>query len=389
MRVQCFFHAGFHEGDIMGRSSFGSVEKLPSGRYRARYAVPGTRPIVWVKAPMTFSTKKAATSWLAKERVDLEEQRTRPEVAATRVTVGDYCDQWIDTRRSSTGGPLRPQTKRPYRSYLENHIRPVLGSTPLPALTPEVVRVWYATLSDETPTVKARTYSFLRTVLTTAVQEGLLDTNPCAIRGATRAPVKTKVRIATPAEVDLLYNAMPEHLRVAILLGAWGAMRIGEVLELRVQDVDPKGRSVRVERGGYVEKGKEIVGDPKTAAGKRTIALPPHMHDELVWHLQQWTAGPDSLLFPANQDRHRKMHISTFGGFFRRAAAKVETLPPTFRFHHLRHTGLTYAAQAGATVAELMARAGHATPGVALRYQHATTERDEALANAMSGAIRE
>ena len=41
------------------------------------------------------------------------------------------------------------------------------------------------------------------------------------------------------------------------------------------------------------------------------------------------------------------------------------------RFHDLRHTGATLAAATGATLAELMSRLGHSTPGAALRYQHA------------------
>ena len=50
-------------------------------------------------------------------------------------------------------------------------------------------------------------------------------------------------------------------------------------------------------------------------------------------------------------------------------------------FHDLRHTGLTLAAATGATTAELMRRAGHASPDAALRYQHATLERDSLLAS--------
>ena len=41
-------------------------------------------------------------------------------------------------------------------------------------------------------------------------------------------------------------------------------------------------------------------------------------------------------------------------------------------YHDLRHTGLTWAAASGASVAELMVRGGHASPTAALRYQHAT-----------------
>ena len=55
-------------------------------------------------------------------------------------------------------------------------------------------------------------------------------------------------------------------------------------------------------------------------------------------------------------------------------------------FHDLRGSGATWAAHGGATVAGLMARLGHTTPNMAMRYQHATQERDAALA-AKLGAL--
>ncbi len=61
-------------------------------------------------------------------------------------------------------------------------------------------------------------------------------------------------------------------------------------------------------------------------------------------------------------------------------------MPP--RLHDLRHTGLTIFAQQGATLAELLHRGGHSDVDVALRYQHATRERDEALTERMDAHVR-
>ncbi len=58
-------------------------------------------------------------------------------------------------------------------------------------------------------------------------------------------------------------------------------------------------------------------------------------------------------------------------------------------FHDLRHTGLTLAAATGATTAELMRRAGHASPDAALRYQHATLERDALLASKLDSELHQ
>ena len=374
----------------MGRSSFGTVEKLPSGRYRARYAVPGSRPKVWVKASTTFAAKKTAESWLRRQSVQVEDGVVRPETVATRTTLGEYAEQWIKTRRSAKGGPLRPTTTRTYRTYLSKHIVPTLGHLALPAVTRDVIRAWYADLPAETPTGNARVYAFLKSVCATAVEDGLMPAQPCAIRGGSQSKPKTKVTVATPAQVVALADAMPEHLRLAILLGAWCSLRNGEVLELRRRDlseltnVRSLPETIRVERGvTFVDK-KAIVGPPKTDAGVRTVAVPPHIGPAITEHLDKWVnADPDALLFVRAPGDRSNLHTNTFG-YFVKQAVKQTDLPPTFRFHHLRHSGLTLAARTGATVAELQARAGHSTPHMALRYQHAASERDRALADALS-----
>jgi integrase len=59
-----------------------------------------------------------------------------------------------------------------------------------------------------------------------------------------------------------------------------------------------------------------------------------------------------------------------------------------FHFHDIRGSGLTLAAQNGATIRELMDRAGHTTSSAAMKYQHAAEERGKVIADGMSEAIR-
>ena len=131
-------------------------------------------------------------------------------------------------------------------------------------------------------------------------------------------------------------------------------------------------------------RGDAIVGAPKTRAGSRTVHVPPHLAGEVRTHLLAHTnEGPDGLLFPLHPGQDVHMHRRTLGGYVSHAVGK-STLPHGFSFHALRHSGLTWAGLAGATVAELQNRAGHTTPAIVARYQHATDERDAALAAAMS-----
>lgn len=62
---------------------------------------------------------------------------------------------------------------------------------------------------------------------------------------------------------------------------------------------------------------------------------------------------------------------------------------PGFHFHDLGHTGKTFAASTGASTKELMSRMGHSSPRAALTYQHATRDRDRALADALSDLVDE
>ena len=68
----------------------------------------------------------------------------------------------------------------------------------------------------------------------------------------------------------------------------------------------------------------------------------------------------------------------------REAAGRKAAGRKDLRWHDLRHTGAVLAAQTGATLAELMGRLGHSTPGAAMRYQHAAADRDAVIARRLS-----
>lgn len=138
-------------------------------------------------------------------------------------------------------------------------------------------------------------------------------------------------------------------------------------------------------RGGVerqaVAGGQHRITTPKSDAGIRDIVAPPHILPELAAHLIEHCApGPDGLMFPAVGGQH--LGVSTFQRWFNHARAEAGR--DDLRFHDLRHTGATMAAQAGATLAELMGRLGHTSASAALRYQHIAEDRDRALAQRLS-----
>jgi integrase len=128
--------------------------------------------------------------------------------------------------------------------------------------------------------------------------------------------------------------------------------------------------------------GKSVVTTPKSAAGSRDVAIPPHLLPAVREHLLRHGAGRDGLLFPAATNPDAHLRHATLGKVFYPAREKAGR--PDLRFHDLRHTGATLAAAAGASLAELMARLGHSTVGASLRYQHAAKGRDQEIAEALS-----
>ena len=124
-----------------------------------------------------------------------------------------------------------------------------------------------------------------------------------------------------------------------------------------------------------------VVSPPKTSAGVRDVAIPPHVIPMLRAHVALYAIpGPDGLVFPNTVGKH--MHHGSLYKVFKRARSAIGR--PDLRFHDLRHTGATMAAQAGATMRELMDRLGHSTPQAALIYQHAAADRQAALAARLS-----
>jgi len=246
---------------------------------------------------------------------------------------------------------------------------------PLSSIDTPAVRRWHVGIARTRPTTAAKAYRLLSSIMRTAVTDGFLESNPCQIRGAAveRAPERP---IATMAEVDQLAELMPPELRVAVVLAAWCQLRRGEVRGLRRKDVDLERGLLAVEvTRTTAMSGRTIVKEPKTRAGRRSIAIPPNALESLATHLDTHVGeDADSFVIPGTD---RSLSVAWSG-------ARMGIGRADLRFHDLRHSGLTWSAATGASVAELMRRAGHASQAAALRYQHATDERDRAIAQALS-----
>jgi len=332
-------------------------------------------------AESTFRTRRDADAYLAAIRADLDRD-TWIDPVAGQVALATYAWKWLDERPG-----LRPRTCELYESELRLHILPALGSIEVAKLTTAAVRSWHAQLlkaGRPGPTTVAKCYRLLRAILTTAVEDGLVLKNPCIIKGAGVEHHEERPT-ASVEQVFEIGEAIGTRYRAMVLLAGFTGLRLGELLGLTRRNLDLSEATVTVV--GQVQElgtGGLFRGPPKSDAGRRTVAIPHVLLPTLASHLETWVEPcPDALVFGRGDGR--PLRRATLHKAWRSAVAAVGL--ESLHFHDLRHTGNTLAAATGASTKELMARMGHSSPRAALIYQHATKERDAAIARALSETI--
>jgi len=426
--------------------SWGTIQLLPSGSYRAFYRVAGER----VTAPRTFRSKTEAAAWLASEQTD-RNRGVWNDPRLGLVTLHDYATEWLATRTE-----LSPRTRALYERSLAKHIltniggagRGIsLGDKTLSSLSSSLIRSWYATLSEQlrdsaahrhlrtskrrkhparvwalenglrvsntgaiSPEVlrawtkagraipepeqhaipatagKAQTvqaYQLLHAILETAVRDGLIPKNPCQIVNG-RAYRPRERTVATPKEVQQLSKLMPPQFAAAVILASWSGLRFGEMFALARRHVNLDEHTVTVERSLLFLPGQPVgFGSPKTAKSNRTVALPAFVVEALAEHMEtRVSPSPEALLF-AWHDGTPLTYVR-ISGMFRRARAVIGRDELTW--HDLRHTGASLAYSVGSSVVDVQARLGHSTMRAAAIYAHASGERDCMLAKRLNDA---
>jgi len=220
--------------------SFGSIRKLPSGRWQARYRGPDG---LLRSAPHTFAYKGDASKWLALAEAELLGGKwIDPD--AGRVPFSEYATAWLDERPG-----LRPKTLQLYRYLLHAHLQDEFGSRTIASITEPDVRRWRADLlsGGVSPVTAAKAYRLLKGILATATEDGLIPRNPCRVKGASveKSPERP---VLTIAQVYALADAVGPRYRTLILLACFCGLRWGELAGLQRGDIDTERRTIRVAR---------------------------------------------------------------------------------------------------------------------------------------------
>lgn len=243
---------------------------------------------------------------------------------------------------------LSPNTYRSYLAMYNNHIKnDPFGIIPIEVLTDTQVQKWVSKLATESsPKTVKNIYSlFLASV---KFEDVRLAYN-------VKLPQRKAVRLHTPttAEVMKVMEMAKDNppLYRAIVLGAVGMMRLGEICALTAEDIDRKRNTITISKAMALTADNDIViKPPKTDASNRTIVLPKYVIDLLPKKGYIIGSTPNA--------------ISTA---FRKLMKKADVVP--FRFHDLRHYAASIAASSsvGASVESIKARGGWATDGMMKR----------------------
>lgn len=321
----------------------------------------------------SFRTRQDAQDWLDRMQ-QVADTGLDPGItlAGYVEAIGDRWARGIDVS----------STYEPYSAGLRLRAVPALGHLPVAMITAGLVDRAIDTWEKDygRSTVK-NTVAGLVLVLDEAVRDGLIPRNPAKDRA--RRKTVGKGSTDEPAEVSPRDLALPDVATLDRLVAAvvaegkhrcWGdmvtllattAMRISEVAGLRVGDVDLDHGVIRVERQTYPGRGGLIT---KATKGRRRRVVP--VIDPLRATLVRLTR---------NRDAGERLLSGPRGGVITTATLRDATswdatvtalgLPGLVR-HGLRHTALTWMADAGVELHLLQRVAGHQDPAVTARYLH-------------------
>lgn len=299
-----------------------------------------------------FATKREAEAAFAELRD--QHRRRSGGVPTSKLTLGQYLmEEWLPVVAAS----LRPSTWATTRHYVIAHICPALGGVALQGLTTAQLNAFYAELlaggrrdgrGGLAPESVRHIHGIVHKALADAVRWGYLARNPAT---HARPPVRHRVemKVWSPDELRaFLRHVAGDRLYAAWLLMATTGMRRGEVLGLRWVDVDLDAARISIVQNLTVANHRVVVGEPKTAKGRRPVALDPATVTALRSHLRTQQAERAALgrrwqeaglVFTLSDGS--LIHPSRFSRWFEQR--RRETDLPCIRLHDIRHSYATAA----------------------------------------------
>ena len=331
----------------------------------------------------TFRTRREAEAFEVSERAS----RARGawlDPRRAEVTLRETATAWLDANPGK-----RPSSRARDDSALRTHIFPILGDRTIGSLTPSdiqrCVNDWSETMA---PRSVRRVYQTLAAVLNSTVLNDALARTPC--RGIQFPEIQPVERpVLSPDELLDMAEALGTEYEGMAFLGAVLGLRWGECAGLKVGRIDFERQTIsvaqQVTRGAG---GRSVLGPPKSAASRRTLAAPAALMRLLKDRLEQRgrTVDVDAFVFTSSSGEHLDysnwLHRIWYPA---REQAGLEWL----QFHDLRRANATGLVLEGVDIKTAQARLGHTDPRLTLAiYAQATTEADRAAADLLGERYR-
>jgi integrase len=198
-----------------------------------------------------------------------------------------------------------------------------------------------------------------------------------------RAP--KPLRTITADELARLVAEMPERYRALVEVMAYQGLRPGEAVSLRVGDLDPMRRTLKVERS--------ISGFTKTGLA-RTLTLPKPIAEMLTEHVATVSRAtdPQAAMFTTESGGAIASKFAYDAWSRRHFAPAVERAGITTKIspNDLRHYAVKFAIGQGADVFAVQRMLGHAKPSITLDIYGSEWETSaETLAENLDEPIRQ
>ena len=329
------------------------------------------------RPPAGYFTKRSAEAELRRLLGDAD--RGVGIAPRTGATFADVAEAWYRHGvhvGGSRGNPWKPSTQRDYRSALDVHLLPAFGDRRIETITTTTIEAWRADriAGGKLPRRTAvKLLAMLHSIFERARKTYRLPTNPA--RDVERLAVSYRAEdfdFYSPEEVWALVRAADNEQDAAIFLtAAFTGLRMGELLALRIRDVDFEAEALRVTGNIDIREG---VGTTKGGRG-RTVPMVSDVAIVLARLLERGRfTGRDDHLFPNEAGRY--LDGSALRRRYRQAQQRAELRP--LRFHDLRHTFGSLAVTQAQSTRELQEWLGHADARTTERYTHYRARSGEA-----------
>jgi integrase len=330
------------------------------------------------KIERQFPTKREAEQWMTEQRAAVQRgewinpadgERTFSAVA------GEWRETWAD---------LEAKTQAGYESIL-GALEERFGRARVATLTTDAIQRYVNELAEQRATNTVRRYfTVLSSVMRVAVERRYIASNPCAsVRLPRRREPRPERLFLTPEEVAAVAEAVPPHWRVLVYTAAYTGLRAGELCGLRRKRLDVLRGTIRVEESLKEVGGRLVFGEPKSAAGRRTVSLPKSICDLLAEHLAVAAPGgngPEDLVFTTTTGkpiRHNLFYKRIFKPAVERALPAEKH---ALRFHDLRHTCASLSLAVAPNLHAVKERLGHEDIRTTINtYGHLVPSVDAAL----------